>query len=285
MIELLDYILDYDDNFWIVEQIDNEIKGFIAYEVDENGNRYNNITKKNYSKAKFNKIEKIPAYKKVFKPNEFYLNNKKKLKGVWKKYVDGLNKIGIEDSDIGIFGSYLVGFDITKDIDFVIYGEDNLYKYYDNNEFIKEYTNSTYINEKHIIHQYNKSSTYYHEKTDLLEIIKRNWSGIQIDENVLSTPRFVDKNNQHILPNNKNKRVVKVEVIDGFKTTMLPRWGKVKYNGEEYKIETCLWKYQSFLKKGDVIECFASINDDLKTITLTNEDCYVKFIKKGNEII
>ena len=25
MIELLDYILDYNDNFWIVEKIDNEI--------------------------------------------------------------------------------------------------------------------------------------------------------------------------------------------------------------------------------------------------------------------
>ena len=76
MIELLDYVLDYEDNFWIVEQIDNEIKGFKVYEVDKNGNRYNNITKKNYSKAKFQKLEIIPVYKRVFKPNDFYLEKK-----------------------------------------------------------------------------------------------------------------------------------------------------------------------------------------------------------------
>lgn len=46
MIELLDYVLDYDDNFWIIGCIDNEIKGYIVYGVDSNGNRYNNITKK-----------------------------------------------------------------------------------------------------------------------------------------------------------------------------------------------------------------------------------------------
>ena len=38
MIELLDYILDYDDNFWIMnELIGNKPKGFIVYKVDKNG--------------------------------------------------------------------------------------------------------------------------------------------------------------------------------------------------------------------------------------------------------
>ena len=284
MIELLDYVLDYDDNFWIVEQIDNEVKGFKVYEVDENGNRYNNITKKNYSKAKFQKLEIIPAYKKIFKPNEFYLKVKKNLKGVWKKYIEVLNKIGIEDSDIGIYGSYLVGFDIIKDIDFVIYGDDNLYKYYDNNELIKEYTNSTYINKKHILYQYEKHRTYHHKDTDLLEIIKRNWSGIQVDENVLSTPRFIDRKKQHQTLETDNKKEIIFEVIDGFKTAMLPRRATVLYNGEEYNLETCIWKYQSFLRRGDVVKCYASINEGLKTILLEKEKSYVKFIKKGKEI-
>lgn len=284
MIELLDYLIDLNDNIWLVERIDNEVVGYMAYQVDEAGNRYNNITKKNYSKAKFLKSEKIPVYKRVFKPNEFYLENKSKLTGVWKKYVEALNKIGIEDKDIGIFGSYLVGFDITKDVDFVIYGEDNLHKYYENNDFIKEYTDSTYINEKHILHQYNKHSYYYHKDTDLLEIIKRNWSGIQVDEDVLSTPRFIDRNNSHMSVATNNMKVLRLEVIDGFKTAMLPRRATVLYNGEEYLLETFLWKYQSFLRGGDIIECYGAINEDLKTIVLTDEDCYVKFIKKGNRI-
>ena len=284
MIELLDYIQDYDDNFWIVEQIDNEIKGFKVYEVNEEGNRYNNITKKNYTKAKFQKLEKIPAYKRLFKPNEFYLEKKDELKGVWKKYVEVLNKIGIEDKDIGIYGSYLVGFDITKDVDFVIYGVDNLYKYYDNNELIKDYTNSTYINEKHIQYQYEKHRTYHHKDTDLLEIIRRNWSGIQVDENVLSTPRFIDRNNEHQTIETDNKKEIIFEVIDGFKTAMLPRRATVLYNGEEYTVETCIWKYQSFLRRGDVVKCYAYVNEDLKVILLDRENSYIKFIKKRNEI-
>lgn len=66
---------------------------------------------------------------------------------------------------------------------------------------------------------------------------------------------------------------------------MLPRKAKVLYNGEEYTVLSCLWKYQSFLKKGDVVETSASINHDLKTITLIDHDCYVKYINKGKDII
>lgn len=282
MIELLDYILDYNDNFWIVGQIDNEVKCYIVYKVTETGNRYNNITKKYYQKYTCQKVEKIPPYKKVFKPNKFYLENKSNLKGVWKKYVEALNLIGIEDKDIGIFGSYLVGFDITKDVDFIIYGKDNLKKYYDHNNLIKEYTNSTYINEKHIIYQYQKHRPNYHPKTDLEEIIRRNWSGIQINEDVLSTPRFIDKNNQHIPPDNNTREKITFEVIEGLQTAMLPRKAKVLYNNEEYTVLSCLWKYQSFLRKGDVVETIASINKELKTITLVDYNCYVKFLKKGD---
>ena len=285
MIELLDYVLDYDDNFWIIGCIDNEIKGYIVYGVDSNGNRYNNITKKNYSKNKCSEFKKIPPYKMVFKPNKFYLENKDKVEGVWKKYIEVLNNIGISDNDIGIFGSFLVGFDVIKDIDFVIYGYDNMKKYYDNLDYILEYTNSTNINKKHINYQYNKHKVDYSSKTDLLEIIGRNWSGIQVSVDVLSTPRFIDRNNQHILVDDNNRSIIKCRVIDGFKSSMLPRSSKVIYGSEEFTIVSPLWKYQSFLRRGDIIECLGSLNKDLKTITLYDNDCYVKFIKKGKNIL
>lgn len=285
MIELLDYVLDYDDNFWIVGYIDNEFKGYIVYEVDKDGDRYNNITKKFYKKCLCQKFKRIPAYKMVFKPNKFYLNNKHKLTGVWKKYVEVLNKIGIDDKDIGIFGSYMIGFDVIKDIDFVIYGFDNMKKYYDNNDYIREYTNSTFINKKHIEHQYKKHKANYHEKTDLLEIVSRNWSGIQVDENVLSTPRFVDRNFQHIPVDDGSRQIIRFEVIDGFRSAMLPRYSKVLYEGEEYIVLSCLWKYQSFLRKGDIVECIGCVNKGLKTIILADFNCYIRYIKKGTEII
>ena len=50
MIKLLDYILDENDNFWIVNEInENNYKGYIVYRVSEIG-KYNHITKKYYIK-------------------------------------------------------------------------------------------------------------------------------------------------------------------------------------------------------------------------------------------
>lgn len=279
MIELLDYILDYDDNFWIMnELIGNKPKGFIVYKVDENGNRFNNITKKRYIKLQNNGEVELPKeYKMLFKPQEFYSENKKNLKGIWKKYVEVLNEIGIEDKDIGIFGSYLIGFDIIKDVDFIIYGLDNLEKYRNNNNFIKEKTNTKFISEKHIDHQYKKYKDKYPKECDLKAIIKRNWSGIQVKEGVLSTPRFIDKNFTNILEKKGKDKLVKVKVINGKKSDLLPRVADVLYNGETYKIITQMWKFQSFAKKDDIFWVYGNVNEDDKIIILDNYNHYIKF--------
>lgn len=284
-LELLDYILDYDDNFWIVSCIDNKIKGYIVYKVDDKGNRYNNITKKYYKKMTCENIKELPEYKKIFKPNKHYLEIKESITGVWKKYIDVLNEIGIEDKDIGIFGSTLIGFDLIKDIDFVIYGTKNLKLYHKFNDYIKEKVGATYITKKHIDYQYDKHKDKYSSKTDLKEIISRNWSGIQIKDGVLSTPRFIDRANQKLLCDSGNRKKVVCRVTSGLTSAMLPRWGEVIYNNETYKVKTWLWKYQSFLKDGDVIECLADVNDNLKTITLHDKECYIKYLKKGEDII
>ncbi len=61
MIELLDYVLDYKDNFWIIQNITPEGPyGFMIYKKDKNGDRYNNFTRKNYKKQNDNSIIKIP---------------------------------------------------------------------------------------------------------------------------------------------------------------------------------------------------------------------------------
>lgn len=278
MIELLDYVLDYEDNFWIVDSIEGDIpKGYMVYRVCEEG-RYNPITHKNYEKMKSANLIKLPEYKRIFKPNEFYINHKSKLNGVWKKYVDALNKVGISDEDIGIFGSYLIGFDITKDVDFVIYGIDNLKKYYYNVSFIRDYIGATSITENHINHQYSKHKDFYHKDCDLLKIISRNWSGVQIKEGVLSTPRFIDRNFIHTPSDDNEREVIRCKVINGLTSALLPRRAEVMINDERYIIISNLWKYQSFLQDGDEIECVGSINRESKIITLYDSDCYVKFL-------
>lgn len=287
MIELLDYILDNDDNFWIITNItDSSYKGYMVYKVNEEG-KYNHITKKNYIKETDSQgIIGVPKqYKQLFKPNEFYLNNKQNLQGIWKKYVNELNKIGIRDNNIGIFGSYLIGFDITKDVDFIIYGKANLHKYYENIVSIKENLKVNSISKEHIEYQYNKHKDKFNKKCDLLEIISRNWSGIELDNGILSTPRFIDKNNI-IIPHKRGiEKVIKVKVIEGFYSVMLPRTAKVEYKNEIYEIYSNIWKFQSFAHEGDIIELYASIDEKNKLIILDEYKYYIKYIFKSDKIL
>lgn len=282
MINILDYVLDYNDNFWIVNLIDDYYKGYMIYEVSENGDRYNNITHKKYVKHIQDGYQIIPAFKKIFKPQEFYKKHKKDLTGVWKNYVEVLNRIGIEDKCIGIFGSYLIGFDITKDVDFVIYGKENLNLYYKYNDFIKNEINATYITRDHMLHQYNKHKDKFHKSTDLFEIISRNWSGVQICEGILSTPRFVDLDYQISPSKNGIPKKVIIEVVEGLGSVMLPRVAKVLYNGGYYKLITNVWKYQSFARDGDIIECLAIVDEKNKTLYIADYNCYIKYLRKSS---
>lgn len=287
MIELLDYILDNDDNFWIVTNItDNAYKGLMIYRVTSEG-RYNNITKKSYIKCDDKKgIIEVPSkYKRIFKPRDFYLTNKRNLKGIWKAYVDVLNEIGISDDNIGIFGSYLIGFDIIKDVDFIIYERDNLHKYYNNINYIREKLKVTSISEEHTEYQYNKHKDKFNEKCDLKEIISRNWSGIQLDNGVLSTPRFIDTKNTNTPTKKGIDRLIKVKVLEGFYSVMLPREAVVEYNNETYKVFSTLWKFQSFAHTGDIIKVFGNVDKENKLIILDDNKYYINYINKSDKIL
>lgn len=287
MIELLDYVLDYDDNFWIVNNITEGLaKGYIVYRVSDEG-KLNHITGKRYIKDNYNKgILEVPKeYKRLFNPREFYKNNKSNLEGVWLDYVTVLNEIGIEDKDIGIFGSYLIGFDITKDVDFAIYGKDNLYKYYENIDYIKDKLNVSSISEEHAEYQYNKHKVKFSEKCDLKEIVSRNWSGIELDNGVLSTPRFIDLENMSIPKKCGVDKEVEVKVIEGISTAMLPRMAIVKFNDEEYKVLSTLWKFQSFAHVGDVCRIYGNVDEIRKVIILDDNKYYINYLIKSNKIV
>lgn len=286
MMELLDYVLDNDDNFWIVNNItDNIYKGYIVYRVNETG-KFNHITKKYYLKDNDNNgILEIPKeYKKVFKPRDFFKENKNNLKDIWKDYVNCLNEIGILDEDIGIFGSYLIGFDISKDVDFSIYEKENLHKYYENINYLKNKLNVTSITKDHINYQYDKHKVKFNKECDLKEIISRNWSGIELPNGVLSTPRFIDVNNQSIPKKQGEDKLITVKVIEGIYSVMLPRVATVEYKNDRYKVYSTLWKFQSFAHKDDVLRIYGNVDEKNKTIILDENKYYINYISKSNII-
>ena len=276
MIEFLDYVLDYDDNFWIINNITTEgIYGYMVYKKDENGNRYNNFTKFKYNKQYSDSIIKIPKYKKVYKPRECFKNHLNEIPSIWKKYVQALKNIGIDD--IGIFGSFLIGFEPIKDIDFIIYGLDNFKKYRNNVKYIKNYIDATSITDEHINMQYNKHKNNYSNQCDLKKIISRNWSGVELKNGVLSTPRFII--DDYVSPVKKGvDAIYEVEIIDGTLSDFVPRRAKAILNGKKFEIISPLWKFQSFARNNDKLEIYGNYDFDNCVIILDEMKYYIKYI-------
>ncbi len=280
MIEFLDYVLDYDDNFWIVNSVaEDGMLGYMVYKKDENGNRFNNFTKLNYTKQYSDSIIPIPEYKAVYKARDCFKNHRNEIPLIWQKYVQALENVGIDD--IGIFGSFLIGFDPIKDIDFVIYGLDNFRRYRDNIEYIRNYIDATSITDDHINKQYNKHKDNYSSMCDLKKIIYRNWSGVELKDGVLSTPRFIIDG--YVSPAKDGVDAVhKVEIIDGTLSDFTPRRAKALINGEEFEIISPLWKFQSFARDKDIIELFGNYNYDKHVVILDNRKYYIKYLETSD---
>lgn len=279
MLASLDYILDQDDQFWIVSYKQDGIwHGKIVFTPDEEGDRFNPITQKRYRRILPHETILPTEYKMEFHPKECYKVNKNKLDGIWKLYVESLNQIGIPDDDIGIFGSYLIGFDIIKDVDFIIYGKNNLLKYWNMHYEVKGMTHTHFITDDHVAYQYQKYKHLYHEKMELLPILKRNWSGIYVKPGVLSTPRFVINDDFDIPKEDGQEKIITCTVIDGLTTACFPRHAKVLYQDELYDLYTPMWMLQSFARDNDILEVCGNVNEKNHTIILTSSDHWVRFL-------
>lgn len=279
-IDLLDYVLDENGEFWIIVELhEDSVKAFKIYQLDDASQKLNHWTNKTYSKMMREATIVIPnKIKYIFKPREFYKVHKDNLPPIWKEFALALNEAGIADDDIGVFGSYLIGFDITKDVDFVVYGNKNLEKVYKNIDLIKNRLNATSISPLHIEYQYNKHKHFYSDECDLFKIIGRNWSGVQIKEGVLSTIRFIDIDHQ-VIPNIEGeKKKIICRITNGLPSTAFPRRVPCEVNGEEYLIYSSNWKYQSFARTGDLIELYGKVDDNKKAILLEDREDYIKFL-------
>ncbi len=283
-LELLDHVLDENDNFWVVNEINEKYGplGYLLYEKVKNSDRYNTMMQKYYIRHLCKELIPIPiSINAVFKPQKCLFYSKNILPKKWKGFVDVLNKIGIDDKDIGIFGSYLIGFEIKKDVDFVIYKLENLYKLYSNLDMVKSYLHATNISNKHILYQFNKHKSFYPIECDLEEIISRNLFGMQLENDILSTYRFIDINNT-ITPNiqnNKNEAIVG-KVLQSITSSCLPRFVTLQVGEKIYKVYTSKWKFQSFARDNDILQLYGKVDHERKIITLNDSFSYIKILNK-----
>ena len=168
-------------------------------------------------------------------------------------------------------------FDIIKDVDFIIYNEENLKKYLDNKDYINKKLNVTNISKEHIEYQCNKFKKHFNDLSDMKKIISRNITGIQISKGVLSTPRFIGDKTYSIPKDNNKREILKLEVIESINTSLIPRIAKVKLNNKIYELITPIWKYDSYLRDGDIIEVKGSRIEESKQIILYNYGDYIRF--------
>lgn len=274
----LEYIKDMDNNFWISNyQYNHDIYGYPVYMVDKHGDRLHPETGLRYKKC-MEQYTKLPEpYQCIYHPKDCYMTQKDNLPDIWKRFIEGLHIIGINDSNIGIFGSTLCGFPIIKDVDFIIYGKENLEKYYENQLFIKAYMNADYISQEHVEYQYHKYRHLYSPQMDLKQILSNNWSGIQLSNGVLSTPRFIIDENFDIPKISSHNETIVGTVYNSLTSACTPRIFSLATEKGNYTVITPLWMLQSCVRDNDKIKLFGEIDHSEKIILIITKEHYLQY--------
>src|SRR3989344_188080 len=258
MIMDCDYIMDSKSQFYIVRGYWND-KGVLTNKVFQpkvDGDRFNNITNKNYEKVIENNHIPLKLYdvKKIFCPRKKLKEEYEGLnETIWHNLIKELSKI-IPIDDIGIIGSYLIGFDVKKDVDIVVYGKENCRKLRENVKKLHKNLGTTPITKQHIIYQIKKHGRNYSEFNTFDKLLCNKWSSFQVREGILSTVRFVYKENE-IPVNPFSKKIlkeieIKGKVIDDLGSNFSPRTFIIKTDSGDYTIATYFWIYQSCVKDG-----------------------------------
>jgi len=282
----LDYILDKKDKFWIIHGAGKAIYANLVFSPDKNGGRYNKITKKMYKKTILDNFDtssfRFKNKQKIFRPRIFFKKNYSKLPKKWKNIPRALMSIGISSKNIGIFGSYLIGFDIVKDIDFVVYGKKNCLKVAENIEKIRNLASAKNISKEHIEYQMKKYSQFSSNRSTFKKILNHNWAGLQMQKNVLSTIRFVYYPNEipeDIEVKNGKSKIFRGKVIEDFGTNFVPRIGYILSNEKKIRVLTYNWMFNSFLRTGENVVIKGGYNQKNKTLYISdNRRHWVKIL-------
>jgi len=215
---------------------------------------------------------------------------KKEKNTIWFKIFNAISKIGkVTKEDIGIFGSYLVGFSETteskkvKDIDFCVYGINNCLRLKNRFNYLLKLLGYKHISKDHIAYHARKFGPKFDPKINSFKkTLSRKWSSIQIREDLLSTIRFVYKDDE-IPPNPIQTDIQKSfqitgEVVDDFGTNFMPRTFLIKKGNREYRVVTYFWGFQEAVKNGDLVMVTGDLHQDQKTLSVDRINHGIKLI-------
>ncbi len=188
-------------------------------------------------------------------------------------------KLSVPLEDIGIFGSYLVDLNRNmdgqhvKDVDIAIYGFDNFVAVKNGMEKLLHHFGFGHISEDHIRYHAEKFGREFSPRANSFEkTLANKWSSIQIRPGLLSTLRFVYKENE-IPPNPVQSGIVDVcrivgEVTDDSGCNFVPRVFRVNAGGTECTVVTYCWAFQACVKKGDRVAVTGNLHEDRRTVSI-----------------
>lgn len=290
MLKDCDYILTKEGGFYIVKGYWNDKKVIAAkvFAEDKNGGRYNTELKRNYKKISFSdcsqEILSLSTVRREYKPQIALKEKKESLKGtVWHEVLYELVRAGIGESDIGIMGSYLLGFEIKKDVDFIVYGIENCKLLKEKMPSVIKRLGATEISNEHIAYQAKKYSSLHNQESNSFGLTLQNkWSSIQIKPGLLSTIRFGYKDNEiprNIFDNNTKEEIEVTGIVkEDLYTNFCPRYFTINSNGEEYTIGTYFWPYQACVKKGQKVKVTGMLRDN-NVVAIENEKHGIRIIQ------
>ena len=231
---------------------------------------------------------------KVFRPGKIIKKFKKEFTNtIWRDIFEAIKSVGVNEKDIGIFGSYLVGLykktdgKLAKDIDFLVYGEENCLILQKNFDLIIKKTGLKNISQNHINYESQKLGGVFIQKNNSFELTLANkWSSVQVGDGILTTIRFVKMEHETgVNPVIRNPMIggkkIRGIVIDDFSCNFVPRFFKIFDGKKVWKILTYFWVYHQAVRVGEVVEVCGNIHLDGNLITVDKYYQGIKILKRS----
>jgi len=281
----LDYIEDSRGNFWIAHGGGKNFYCNLVFSQDDRGDRVNSSNGKKYSKVILGNMDFVSLgkieLKKVLNPQDFFRDNYSSIPEEWKKIPDAIKSIGVSKDDIGIFGSFLLGFDVVKDVDYVVYGDENCKRVLENIDLLRARIGCCSISDKHVEHQSKKYGQFYSSENDFRKILSRNVAGMQMSEEVLSTIRFVHSHSEiqdDIALRGGRDITLEGKVLDGFGFNFVPRIALLELEIGTTRLLTYNWMFKSCLRDGDKIKVRGEYCENNNTLYLSKKEHWLKYL-------
>jgi hypothetical protein len=204
---------------------------------------------------------------------------------IWGKIIRELVALGIDKNDIGIFGSKRLDFTNIKDVDFIVYGYNNMLLIKENMEAIKKNIGLYNHTIKHAKYQAKVHGKYYSGRNNnLILCLLNKWSTCAFTPELTTTIRFV---NPHVYSGKLIKQMLygrrrtKIHsftgvVSDSDGASFIPRTFTISNKGLSYKVFSTLWIFHQCVKNNDLIKVSGFLRND--TIILERYEHGIRFI-------